>query len=156
MSKFLKAFFGTEKELEAPPPPVAAAPATEPPKLQPAQSSYPWLKLLIQPADARVAVILEIDSALAYPYWLGLLDVRDDIDQFWVETAYQCIKLDAQAAIAGTEFDPRIVGKSSEIRFSRAPEWAISGFPIGRGMDLATKGKEARRHYVRIRGRMPF
>jgi hypothetical protein len=125
--------------------------------LRPVRSGFPWLKITPQPADARLAAVLEIDSAEAYPYWIALLEVpKDELDQFWVETAYQCIKLDAQAAIVETVLDPRTANKSSEIRFTRADEWALARFPPGRGLNLATKGKEARRHYVRIRGRMPF
>jgi hypothetical protein len=139
------------------PTPDAPAAAPEGPTLRQAKSSFSWLKIVPQPADARIAAVLEIDSAAAYPYWIKLLEVKQaDLDQYWIETAYQCIKLDAQAAIVDTKFDPRIANRSSEIRFSCADEWALSKFPAGRGLDLATKGKEARRHYVRIRGRMPF
>lgn len=106
-------------------------------------------------AHDKVSIIVEVDSDAAYKEWLKTLEVTT-LDQYWLEVAYQCIKLDVQAAIAGTEFDPRTAGKSAEFRFSNAPEYALKNHPEGRGIAVATKGLEARNHYARIRGSLPF
>ena len=103
----------------------------------------------------KVSIVVKVDSAAAYKDWLERLG-NPEVDQYWLEVAYQCIKLDVQMAIAGTEFDPRTAGKSAEFRFSNAPEFALKNHPEGKGAALATKGLEARNHYVRIRGAMPF
>jgi hypothetical protein len=105
--------------------------------------------------NPKVCVVIEVDSAQAYKAWLEELDVTD-VDQYWLEVAYQCIKMDVQAAIAGTKFDPRSAGMSAEFRFSNAPEFALAKHPTGRGVAVATKGREARDHYRRIRGSLPF
>ena len=112
-----------------------------------------WASKAEDPGKAKLAV--QIDSAPAYKEWLRLLDVSE-VDQYWLEVAYQCIKLDTQAALVGTEFDPRTSGKHVEFRFSNAPEYALAAHPEGRGVAAATQGKEARGHYTRLRGGLPF
>lgn len=107
------------------------------------------------PESNKVSVVIEVQSGGAYKEWLDKLHVAEK-DQYWLEVAYQCIKLDCQAALVGTDFDPRSAGKPAEIRFSNAPEYRIADHPPGRGVEAATQGREARDHYVRIRGRMPF
>lgn len=143
--------------------PAADAPAAPPdaPRVVPsparplAQSPHEWLTVTPADPEAKLSGCVTIDSAAAYPYWLDLLGVKE-VDQYWLEVAYQCIKLDAQMAVVDTALDPRVAGKSIEIKFSRAEEFAQAKYPSGRGPSLATRGKEARNHYVRIRGRMPM
>jgi hypothetical protein len=106
-------------------------------------------------ASKGIGAVVEVDSAQAYPYWLSLLGVSTP-DQYWLEVAYQCIKLDVQSALVGTENDPRTLGKPVQINFARAEAFAQKAHPPGRGASLATQGREARTHYVRVRGRMPF
>jgi hypothetical protein len=103
----------------------------------------------------KVSVVVEVDSEAAYADWLERLG-SPPLDQYWIEVAYQCIKLDVQFALAGTEYDPRQAGKSAEFRFSNAPKYALANHPAGRGAEAATQGREARDHYVRLRGSMPF
>lgn len=115
-----------------------------------------WAKLIKQPSDKFCAVI-EVDSDKAYPAMLAELGVAPkSVDQYWVEVAYQCIKMDVQAAIEGTDIDPSIAGKSAQINMSPADKWALKSFPKGKGITAATQGREARDHYKRIRGRIPF
>jgi hypothetical protein len=142
----------------------APAPVAEPapPPLIPAGKVAPtpfgklpaWATLVPATSDG-IGVNVEVDSEAAYPYWLDLLGAGAT-DQYWLEVAYQCIKLDVQSALVGTEYDPRIMGKPAQIIFSRAEQYAQSKHPPGRGASVATKGREARGHYVRVRGRMPF
>ncbi len=103
----------------------------------------------------KIALVIRVNSKAAYDEWLAELKPAE-VDQYWLEVAYQCAKLDVQEGLAGSDYDPRTCGKPVEIRFSNAPEYALANFPPGRGVETATYGREARDHYVRIRGRMPF
>jgi hypothetical protein len=109
--------------------------------------------------DARTALV-EVDMEQAYPYWLALLREKHKgakaqvtEDQYWLEVAHQCVKLDLQAAIAGTALDPRVSGKVLAFHFKRAPAFAQAGKPKGRGAEAASKGKEGRAHFALIRGK---
>ncbi len=108
-------------------------------------------------ASGKVKTVILVDSAAAYSEWLDLLEIKkEDVDQYWLEVAYQCAKLDVHGALAGSDCDPRTCGKPTGIKFSNAPEFALANFPAGKGAAAATQGREARGHYVRVRGRMPF
>ena len=113
-----------------------------------------WAKLV----DSRpgIAVTIEVDSAAAYAAWLSELNVDNTIDQYWLEVAYQCIKLDVQAALEASELSPLKLGAPAQINFTRAEQFAQKNYPVGRGAHAATKGREAREHYKRRRGRVPF
>lgn len=100
-------------------------------------------------------VTIEVDCEAAYPEWLKALDVTR-IDQYWLEVAFQCIKLDVQAAIAGTKYDPRVAGSYAHFHFLRAPKFAQALYPVGKGAIAASQGREAREHYRRIRGSLPM
>lgn len=128
----------------------------------------PWAKVAsVHPSN--VHLLINVDTNGYVEEWLKLLgDVQPD--QYWLEVAYQCAKLDVQSCLVGTEYDPRASGKPVEFHFSRADQWAQRKFPVGKklkkkvngvektlaGAELATTGREARDHYVRIRGRLPF
>ena len=97
------------------------------------------------------ALKIAIDPAIAYTALLEELGVaEDDIDQYWLEVAYQCAKMDAQAAVlrAGGDF-------GFEIKIANRPEFALANHPPGRGIEAATQGSEARQHYKRLRGFVP-
>lgn len=83
---------------------------------------------------------------------------RTEIDQYWVETAFQVAKLDVQSAVSGTELMPDkggalliIVKDGSKSANKGVSKWQQKSLPKGRGCDAASKGKEARSHYERIR-----
>jgi len=114
----------------------------------------PWAKRAKNQSD-WASITIEADTDAYVAEWFGLLGVTKP-DQYWLEVAYQCAKLDLQTAIAGTEYDPRIGGKPAEFKFNRSDKWALKLHPTGKGIKAATQGREARGHYVRIRGRMPF
>lgn len=107
------------------------------------------------PRSDKLSVIINVNSKAAYDEWLEKLG-NPHVDQYWMEVAYQCIKLDCQMALVGSEFDPRTCGKPAEIRFARCDEYRLSNLEPGRGVEASTGGREARDHYVRLRGRMPF
>ncbi len=112
-----------------------------------------WAKLV--DGSARVGATVEVDSDLAYKAWLDLLSVAA-VDQYWLETAYQCIKMDVQTALEQSELSPARTNQPVQINFTRAPQYALAAHPVGRGTHAATKGREAREHYKRLRGRIPF
>lgn len=118
----------------------------------------------------KVGVVIEVDPDTAYPEWLKALASEDypevggvkrldsptNVDQYWLEVCYQCVKLDLQAAIAGTKYDVRTSNKPAEFHFKNSPKFALKEHKPGRGPVAATQGKEARQHYKRVRGSLPF
>ena len=95
------------------------------------------------PDDPRKVIA---DGDKAYGAWLRELEVTDEVDQYWLEVAFQCIKLEIQAAMGRHDL---------LIKITRAPRFALAKFPPGRGIAAATKGKEARAHFKRLRGFLP-
>lgn len=96
-----------------------------------------------------------LDPAVYFPAALEELEVaKADIDQYWLEVAYQMMKLDAQHAVRMAGVDPR-PKKSLEFKVLNRPDWVLKNHPKGRGIEAASKGKEARGHFQRLRGFMP-
>ncbi|TVO75134.1 hypothetical protein [Sedimenticola selenatireducens] len=88
-----------------------------------------------------------------YPELLMELGVEGEaIDQYWLEVAYQCAKLDVQNAIRGTDLMPKVGGALCLFVQDPDKRWSQKNYPEGKGAESATKGKEARDHYTRIRG----
>lgn len=115
-----------------------------------------WAKI-IERGGEKLCAVIEVDSDSAYEAWLTeLLPEATTPDQYWIEAAYQCIKMDVQAAIEGTDLDPSLAGKSAQINLTPSDRWALKNFKKGKGVNAATQGREARDHYKRIRGRIPF
>lgn len=106
-------------------------------------------------AQIRKDGVIEVDTDAAYGEWFQLLG-NPKLDQYWLEVAYQCAKMDLQAAIAGTPMDPSIAKQPALFKFRRSVSLAQSKHKRGKGPELATKGLEARAHYRRIRGFLPF
>ena len=107
-------------------------------------------------AARRADGVIVVDPAVAYPTLLHELGVlTEDLDQYWVEVAYQCTKMEIQRCLGGTEFDPRASGLPLAIKILNRPEWALKRFALGRGVNAATNGREARAHYIRLRGAVP-
>jgi hypothetical protein len=89
--------------------------------------------------------IIDVDADAAYQALLADLNVESPT-RYWLETAYQCMKMDIQAAR----------GFNCEIRIhDPGKKWAQSAYPAGKGAAAATFGREARDHYRRIRGYVP-
>lgn len=76
----------------------------------------------------------------------------DNLTQYWIEVVYQMAKLELRRILL-------INGKNQwpdMIRISGNKEkWALKNFPPGRGAETATKGREARDHYKRLKGFIP-
>ena len=104
----------------------------------------------------RANGVVVIDPDGAYPEILAALDVPEkDWDQYWIETAYQCAKLEVLRVLAATKSDPR-PARSLVIHIeSRKDTWALGKFKPGRGAAAASKGREAREHYRKWRGFVP-
>lgn len=123
----------------------------------------------------KMSLKIVADPAIAYPEWFALLhdekypipldmakigithmpDV-DVPDQYWLEVAYQCTKLDLQSAIVGTPYDPRLSGKNVEFKFQKTEKYAHKNWPAGKTAEVASQGKQARLHYIRVRGSLPM
>lgn len=116
-----------------------------------------WARIKDVPDNGRVSIIIEGDTDGYTREWFELLGVNlADADQYWLEVAYQCAKMDLQMALEGTPFDPRTAGKPAEFHFTRHNHWKQKLHPPGKGIVAASKGLEAREHYRRIRGRLPL
>lgn len=100
---------------------------------------------------------VEIDVSVCYPALLEELGVAEgQIDQYWLEVAFQCAKTDVQLAIAGTDMAPPAGGAlvifvTDPEKSEKGSKWAQKNHPKGRGAEAAARGKEARSHYARIR-----
>lgn len=95
-----------------------------------------------------------VDADQAYPIALAALGLP--VDQYSLEVAYQCIKLKVQEIVAGLPDDPRAKGKALVISIESKDKakWKQANHPKGRGPAPATKGREARQHYERLRYRL--
>ena len=116
-----------------------------------------WARVISHPYSetGKVSIVIEADTEGYLEEWLELLKV-EKIDQYWLECAYQCAKLDLQKALCDTKYDPRTSGRPAEFHMTNAPDYALHKHPPGKGIELATRGRHAREHYKRIRGALPF
>lgn len=104
--------------------------------------------------------VVVVDPDIAYPLILKELGVAEkDVDQYWIEVAYQCAKMATQDLIFDSEYDPRPKNHGDkgsalviliEAGGDRKDRWALKKFPVGKGIMVATKGLEAKGHYARI------
>lgn len=71
--------------------------------------------------------------------------------KYWIEVAYQTMKMDLQAAVGRFGFTIFV-----ESRGGRKEKWTLKSFP-GKDADVtrATKSLEARNHYRHLRGGIP-
>ena len=101
----------------------------------------PRLKISIDPEVAYQALLEEFAERCGFD---------GEVDQYWLEVAYQCAKMDVQAAVlrAGGDF-------GFAIKVLNRPDYALRNWAAGRGIEAATQGKEARQHYKRLRGWIP-
>jgi len=88
---------------------------------------------------------IEADPDKFYPVLLEELGLGK-VDQYALEVAYQCMKMDLQTAVGRFGFSIKVLNR---------PSWALKAHPPGKGIELATQGREARAHYIRIRGAIP-
>lgn len=107
-------------------------------------------------ASVKAKGKIEVLADKFYPEYLSELDVEEP-DQYWLEVAYQCMKMDIQNAVIGTDAMPDmggalVISVRDATKVDGASKWAQSAYPKGKGAEAATKGKEARDHYARIRG----
>jgi hypothetical protein len=107
-----------------------------------------------------------VNTDEAYPEVLKVLGLEKD--QYSIEVAYQCIKLKVQDLVAASDDDPReqdppkplvilmesaakAAAETEEDAIAAKEKWALRKYPEGRGAAAATKGREARDHYERVR-----
>ena len=108
-------------------------------------------------APGRLPIVI-VDASQAYPAILaelaelvpmeGIAECDPEHpDQYWLECAYQCIKMDLQAALG--------FGIEIRIHYDADRTYGQKGKKPGRGAVMAAQGKEARDHYIRLRGHVP-
>ncbi len=85
------------------------------------------------------------------PEWAECLLELDQPTAYWLEVAYQCMKLELQIAMRTFKFEIHIHDASKR--------WNQKNFEQGRGVHMAAGGvrgsHEAREHFMRLRGAMP-
>lgn len=108
-------------------------------------------KVLNLPSWAKVVAIakIEMNAGEFYPEILGELGVKD-IDQYWLEIAYQCAKLDVQLAVSGTEHQAPNGGALCLIILDEGKQYAQSKYPAGLGIEQA--GRDAKAKWRKLRG----
>lgn len=122
-------------------------------------------------ASRKVGIVIEADPDGFMPAWLESIGApMDTLDQYWLECAYQCAKLELQSCLSGTAYQPSACEMPAEIRIKNRPFWALKNWPPGAGVQAATMGLRvvpagtesgakgiltARAHYIRVRGSMP-
>lgn len=86
-----------------------------------------------------------VDADAAYPMVFSVMGVSK-IDQYALETAYQCLKLKVQDIAETFDDDPRKKGGVLAICFQSKDKtrWSFESHPEGKGWFAATKGREAR------------
>ncbi len=99
----------------------------------------------------KVSIHIDIDPDLAYPHWMELLGIKEsDLNQYWMEVLYACVKLDVQVALLGTEFHPNVARKAAEFKFLNRPRWRIQAFPPS-----DQRSPDARQHFRKVKGFVP-
>lgn len=93
-----------------------------------------------------------VDVDTAYPLYIKELGIKD-LDQYWLETVYQFVKLDLQRHLMLNGVSPW--GKVFKFKTTNKEKWRQKNYPKGRGPEVATKGKEARALYKEMRGFIP-
>ena len=106
---------------------------------------------------------IEVDPDKCYPAFFKELGViKADIDQYWIEVAYQCMKMELQRIMGRFNFEIRVRAHGG-----RKGRWALANNPdpylkidedgkiIDSGPLRATEGRQAREHYKRLRGFIP-
>jgi len=82
---------------------------------------------------------------------------RNKPDSYWFEVAFQVAKMDIQSAVSGSDLMPKkrgalvILVKDGSKSEGGVSTWNQDAAPKGRNVLLATRGREARAHYSRIR-----
>lgn len=82
---------------------------------------------------------------------------RGEIDQYWLEVAFQCAKLDIKNAVNGSELSPQkggallIMVKDDTKADSGISRYAMASYKKGKNINYRAIYKEAREHYKRIR-----
>ena len=93
----------------------------------------------------------EVDPDVCYPLLLEELGVaEEDIDQYWLEVVYQCMKMELQRILGRFNFEIHVL-----VGEERKRRWALKNHPEGKGIEAATQGMEAREHYRKLRGFVP-
>lgn len=136
----------------------------------------PWAKVSEEHPYSKaekVSIVITIDPKGFVPEWLGYFGVElANADQYHIECAFQCAKMDIQSAFERTEYQPSVAGKAAEIHISKCEEFALAKFKKGAGITSASPGPRvvkageeppakgskvptAREWYRRVRGALP-
>ncbi len=110
-----------------------------------------WLAEIGEHYATHVPPEWKDEKGVLLPEWFNCLKELDPPSAYWLEVAYQCMKLDLQIAMRTFHFEIHV--------HDAKKNWAQKDAKPGRGTDKAAGGlqggKEAREHFKRIRGVFP-
>lgn len=101
---------------------------------------------------------IAMDATEFYPDWLQRLGIElNDVDQYWLEVARQCAKLEVTFAVAGTNLMADSGGAlvliiEDSSKTEDGSKWAQVKFPAGKGAEAANRKDGARAHFNRVMG----
>jgi len=117
----------------------------------------PWATYV--PADKAAGSggrpVVNVDADAMYPDWLSRLQGVPEAsvvkDRYWLECAYQCMKMELQISMKTFHFEIRVVDYMHT--------WAQKAYPEGKGAAQAAGGpkggRDARAHFKRLFGFVP-
>ncbi len=76
----------------------------------------------------------------------------DNLTQYWIEVVYQMAKLELRRILL---LNSKNAWPKTIIINGDKKKWGIENYPKGHGINAATKGREAREHYKRLKGFIP-
>lgn len=98
--------------------------------------------------------VVVIDPNVAYPHILSQVGLDPDApDQYALEAAYQCAKLEVARVMGPSRDAVRVIHIRSD--GDRKDRWSLANHRRGKGADAASKGLEARELYRQWRGVVP-
>lgn len=108
----------------------------------PAKGDRPLIKTAADTPSAREDVVRNALERLKAPLVM---------DQYWLECLYQMMKMQMQLSVGKMHFEIRVRGADPDYK----KRWKIADHPEGRGVEQASKGKEARELFRLMRGFIP-
>lgn len=97
---------------------------------------------------------VEVQASEFYPFWLDSLGVSEP-DQYWLDVAFVCMRMDIQLATELTESAPPRGGALVIIVQDSEKTYAMNKWPVGDGAGKLTR-KKAQQYFQKVRRATPM